>query len=65
MSFLDRIRECNVHDLSGFRPFVVGDVRVGWVRPNFAERLARFDRVFEVAETRVKLVDSLDGFEAR
>ncbi|MSO89875.1 MAG: DUF4743 domain-containing protein [Rhodospirillaceae bacterium] len=49
MSFLDRIGECNLHDLSGFRPFVIGGVRVGWVLPNFAERVARFDRVFEVA----------------
>ena len=65
MSFLDRIGECNVHDLSGFRPFVVGDVRVGWVRPNFAERLARLNRVFDVAETQIKLADSLDDFETR
>lgn len=65
MSFLDRIRECNVHDLSGFRPFLVGDQRLGWMRHRFAERLAPFAEVFQVSEAAVHLHPRLDSFDAR
>ena len=40
MSFLDRIAECNVHDLGNFLPFRVAGRRVGWVRHALAARLA-------------------------
>ena len=49
MSFLDRIRECNEHDLSRFRPLLVGRARIGWVRDGMARRLADFPDVFSVA----------------
>ena len=65
MSLLERIRACNAHDLSRFLPFVIGGIRVGWVRPAFARRLARFPRVFEVGERGVALAPGLDGFAAR
>jgi hypothetical protein len=40
MSFLDRIAECNAHDLGNFRPFLVAGRPVGWVRHALAAQLA-------------------------
>jgi len=65
MSLLDRIRECNAHDLSGFRPFSVAGRRVGWLRHAFAERLRGFGDVFHVETGAVSMRDALDGFGAR
>lgn len=65
MSFLDRINECNAHDLARFRPFVVAGRRVGWVRHALAERLAAFRDVFAVSAAEVRLLDRLDDFESR
>ncbi|MGQ0662249.1 MAG: DUF4743 domain-containing protein [Pseudomonadota bacterium] len=65
MSFLDRIRECNAHDLAHFRPFVVAGTRVGWVRHALARRLAEFPAVFEVAHQAVSLAPRLADFAHR
>ncbi len=65
MSFLDRIAECNRHDLSGFRPFLVDGVRVGWVRHALVERLARFGDVFAAQADGLALRAELRGFEPR
>ena len=65
MSFLDRVRECNVHDLAQFLPFFVEGVRVGWVGKEFARRLAGFDDVFDVASDSVAMVASLATPAAR
>ncbi|HEX6978616.1 MAG TPA: DUF4743 domain-containing protein [Alphaproteobacteria bacterium] len=65
MSFLDRINECNSHDLANFRPFVVAGQRVGWIRHAFAERLAAFRDVFDVGHDTVRLLDRLADFETR
>ena len=62
MSFLDRIRECNKHDLANFRPFVVAGQRMGSVRHAFAERLSRFPDTFDVVREAVRLSDRLDSF---
>ena len=40
MSFLDRIAECNRHDLANFLPFRVAGQPVGWIRHALADRLA-------------------------
>ena len=64
MGFLDRIAECNAHDLAGFLPFRIGDARPGWVRPGFARRLAGFPEVFAVDETGVRMAPALDTPEA-
>ena len=63
MSFLDRIREANVHDLSDFLPFRVAGARVGCVRRAFAQTLTRWPEVFQVDERRVTLSPALDGVE--
>lgn len=64
MSFLDRIAECNAHDLSGFRPFVVAGERVGWVRHALAQRLAGFRDVFIVGD-EIRMAGHLDDFGRR
>jgi 8-oxo-dGTP pyrophosphatase MutT (NUDIX family) len=65
VSYLDRIRACNTHDLARYRPLNVGRTRVGWVRADFAAELARHPDVFHVTDDRVTLAPSLDDFEAR
>jgi isopentenyldiphosphate isomerase len=65
MSFLDRIAECNAHDLARFRPFVVAGTRAGWVRHALAERLGAFDDVFTVTRDAVRLSDRLTDFKSR
>lgn len=65
MGYLDRIAECNAHDLDGFLPFRVGEAQPGWVRPAFARRLAEFPAVFEVDDGCVRTAPALAGFEER
>lgn len=65
MSFLDHIRACNAHDLSGFRPFEVEGHRIGWIRPALADRLPGVDPGFVVTAERVTLAPELRDFEAR
>jgi len=48
MTFLDRIAECNSHDLTRFVPFSVAGVRVGWVRRASLGLLREFAGVFVV-----------------
>ncbi len=65
MSYLDRIKACNRHDLSHFLPFRVDGVRVGWVRPPFSRELARWPETFRVTAETVDLAPELQSFEAR
>lgn len=65
MSFLDRIAECNAHDLSCFLPFTIDGARLGWVRHDRVRRLAGFPDVFVVGVDAVSLHPALVDFEAR
>jgi hypothetical protein len=65
VSFLDRVRECNAHDLARFLPFFVEDVRVGWIGKGLAPHLARFDDVFEIASDSVSMTPALATPAAR
>jgi len=65
MSLLDRIAECNAHDLGRFLPFYIGERRMGWVKRPFADRLADFPEVFTVGAAAVALAPGLDDFESR
>jgi len=66
MSFLDRIRECdNAGALDSYLPFCAGDVRVGWVRREFAPILRPFENVFAVDNGKIALAPVLEGYEAR
>lgn len=60
MSYLDRIRAANRHDLRSFLPFCVDGIRVGCVKKPFAETLARWPEVFRIHEHRVTLAPPLD-----
>lgn len=60
MSYLDRIRAANTHDLRGFLPFSVDGIRVGCVKKPFAETLTRWPEVFRIDEHRVTLAPPLD-----
>ena len=61
MSYLDRIRAANTHDLGKFLPFSVSGTRVGCVKNDFAQTLARWPEVFRVDERGVTLAASLDS----
>ncbi|MFQ5995270.1 MAG: DUF4743 domain-containing protein [Acidiferrobacterales bacterium] len=65
MSFLDRVKECNHHDLSRFRPLYIGEHRVGWVRDDRAALLSDYPDVFRLTEQSVMLNPDLDTFESR
>ena len=66
MSFLDRIRECdNAGDLRDYLPFMVAEIRVGWVHREFAPQLDRFSDVFTRTESGVGLSPSLSDYESR
>jgi hypothetical protein len=60
MSYLDRIRAANSHDLGNLLPFFVSGIRVGCIKIAFAETLARWPEVFRVDDRGVTLAAKLD-----
>lgn len=64
MAYLDRIEACNRCDPANFIPFRAAGKVVGWVRPDFAERLHRFPEVFDFSAVGVALQRALWTFEA-
>lgn len=60
MSLLDRIQECATFEPDGYLPFRVGAAHAGLMTPEFAQHLGRFDDVFEVGATEIRLVDTFD-----
>ena len=50
------VQACNRYDLTGFVPFVVDRLTVGWIRPDFARVLARWEQVFSVSSRAVVLL---------
>ena len=65
MSFLDRIKECNVFDPAHFVPFTVDGARVGMVKHGFARRLRDFPHAFAVGDGGVTMAPGLDTCDAR
>lgn len=57
MSYLDRVEACNEYDLANFLPFRVADKTVGWVRHDFAQRLAQTPSMFRVTNEHVTFSD--------
>ena len=55
MSYLDRIDECNTHNLSHFRPLLVEGSRAGWLKHDFAEQIKRWPKIFGVTDQQVTL----------
>ncbi len=60
-----RIAECNNHDPSLYRPFMVAGQRVGWLRRPFLDRLENFPDIFRIDANAVSLDPGLDSFESR
>lgn len=65
MGWLDRIAECNRHDLSGFLPFEVEGKRIGWVRRSLCGQLAERPEVFAVTAEAAGFAPGLDTPERR
>lgn len=65
MSLLDRVRALQTCDWRRFRPFVVGEAAVGWIKHGFAERLRAFADVFAVEADRVRLREHLADYNSR
>jgi 8-oxo-dGTP pyrophosphatase MutT (NUDIX family) len=59
MSFVDRIRHCNSYDPARAMPLWAGNHRIGWLRRDNAEVLARHDKIFEVRRDEARLL--VDG----
>lgn len=65
MSFLDHIRACNAHDLSGFRRFELDGQSLGWIRHALAEDLAAALPGFVTTPHRLTMAPEVVGFAAR
>jgi isopentenyldiphosphate isomerase len=66
MSLLDRVRACNNgNDTTGYFPFRVDDVRVGWIHRSFAPSLAPFTEIFESGDVDIALSPELATYRAR
>lgn len=59
MSYLDRIRAANTHQLGAYLPFFVDGIRVGCVTQRFAETLTQWPEVFRVADRSITLAAAL------
>lgn len=64
MSYLDRIRACNRHDLTRYRPFLVDGRRVGWIRRDRRAELAARPDLFAERDGAVHMA-SAGGFAER
>jgi len=65
MTYIDHIRALNSWDPENFLPFVVGKVRVGWIRHSFADQLTEYPSCFIVSPEQVVLHPELGTFEQR
>jgi uncharacterized protein DUF4743 len=65
MSLLDRVAACHGFDPAAFRRFIVAGEAVGWILPEFADKLRPYGEVFAIAEKTVTLKPALDSFTAR
>jgi 8-oxo-dGTP pyrophosphatase MutT (NUDIX family) len=61
MSFADRIRHCNSYDPARTMPLWAGEHRIGWLRHDNAEVLARHGGVFSVADDGARLLATGDA----
>lgn len=65
MSLMDRLRQCSLSDLTGFRPWSIDGRTIGWLRLDVANALAHFPSVFLVDDETVALQAHLDSFDYR
>lgn len=65
MSLVERVVACRRHDLDGMLPFEVEGLRLGWIEPATALRLAACGDAFVVGDGRVALAPGLDDPASR
>jgi len=65
MSYFRHVEACNPPVQEVFWPWRIDDLAVGWVRPDFASKLARFPETFELDDSELRLASGLQGFVAR
>ena len=66
MAYLDHIAACNAHDIAKFRPLLVEDRQIGWVRHDIARRLASFPEAFRlIGDSAISVHPALETPEAR
>jgi isopentenyldiphosphate isomerase len=65
MSFLDRIKDCNGYNLEHFLPFLVDDVRFGFVHREVVSQLKSFSKVFDLQTNAVHLHQNLSNYNER
>lgn len=61
MSFADRIRHCNSFDQARVIPLWAGKHRIGWLRRDNAEVLARHSKLFEIGADSARLLVTGDA----
>lgn len=64
MGYLAHIQRCNAHNLSGFSPFALGGVQVGWVRPAVLDVVRRIAG-FEASTAGLALSERVTSFADR
>ncbi|MEQ8964468.1 MAG: DUF4743 domain-containing protein [Azospirillaceae bacterium] len=65
MAYLDHVRACTDWRREEYRPFHLGERRIGWVRHALARRLADWPTLFTVEGDAVVLADNLATADAR
>jgi len=65
MDFLEHIEKCNSHDLSAFRPFMLENIALGYIRDDFAKKLILFKDVFKELGNGITISRDLKGFKDR
>jgi 8-oxo-dGTP pyrophosphatase MutT (NUDIX family) len=65
MSYLDHIAACNSARLEKFQSLRMDDVRVGWLRPEFAQELRAYPKLFRVDSEQAIFHSEHEGFDLR
>ncbi len=65
MSYLERIYTCNKLQAKDYRPFIIGNIRLGWIHSSFAKVLADWPKVFSINNECIALSDQLNTYDQR
>jgi len=63
MSFLDRIRECQVFDPERYVPFVISDTVIGRIERGFLAQLRPYQDVLDVSDKGVRVNEALGTYD--
>jgi isopentenyldiphosphate isomerase len=65
MSFTDRIRACNQHNLASFIPFIAAGKTVGWIRRDRVQILTDISDALHLSEDMIHLDPDFSSFSNR